>query len=348
MKGYGDVVPKTVFGKLIVSVCALLPIGLFGVPLTVIASGLIEELQTDNKDLQDQLKRFLGKKLKKPTTPATSASPGSLSSNPISKRGSAFSEISEFEDHELRNRNSLLIPNLPKKPNGDVKYLLKLLNDDEEEINFFDTKLLSCMIEFNISLSGLFIPYSNEELNFEMKKVKKLGGITSVKILKKIIDENEYKMKDVHRLKKSIEKMIEYWKFNQLNFEDFKILDLELNENDEIKKDVKKIYKENQELIIEEIWKMIQKDELKIEFRNLISKKVIENINKQKLNIFKDLMKVTKDVIKNVLENWSLDAELTFKEEINEIIDHYLIKSLENLPSWKKRIEKLNSNIKIK
>ena len=48
------------------------------------------------------------------------------------------------------------------------------------------------------------------------------------------------------------------------------------------------------------------------------------------------------------LENWSLDAELTFKEEINEIIDHYLIKSLENLPSWKKRIEKLNSNIKIK
>eukprot|EP01080_Neovahlkampfia_damariscottae_P005700 gene5700-9520_t len=321
--GYGDVVPKTVFGKLIVSVCALLPIGLFGVPLTVIASGLIEELQTDNKEIHDQLKRFLGKKSKKlvntPTTTITSGSSVSL------KPGRTSSDVGEFDDflqeREMRNRSSMIIPNL--KPNADIKNLLKLLNDDEENINFYDSKLLASMIDFGVSLNGIFIPYSHDELSFEMKKVKKLGGITSVKSLKKIIDGNEYKMKDIQRLIKSIEKMIEFWKLNQLNYEDFKELDLEMKENPIMKKNSKEIYKENAQVIIEEISQKVQNDELNIEFRIYISTKVMNKITKEKLNIYTDLMKTTKAVIKTILENWILEAELTFNEEINNIIENF-------------------------
>lgn len=46
--GYGDITPKTWTGRAFVSITAILPISIFGIPISIFASGILDELENQN------------------------------------------------------------------------------------------------------------------------------------------------------------------------------------------------------------------------------------------------------------------------------------------------------------
>ena len=62
--GYGDVYPKTIMGKIISSVIAILGIGMFALPTGIIGSGFVEEIQK-RKDQKSVICPFCGKTINK-------------------------------------------------------------------------------------------------------------------------------------------------------------------------------------------------------------------------------------------------------------------------------------------
>ena len=50
--GYGDVYPKTMLGKMLGALIAMMGIGLFALPAGIIASGFASELQSKSKEMK--------------------------------------------------------------------------------------------------------------------------------------------------------------------------------------------------------------------------------------------------------------------------------------------------------
>jgi voltage-gated potassium channel len=327
--GYGDVVPKTVLGKIIVSICALVPIGLFGIPISVIASGLIEELQTGNKDLHDQLKRFLVNKKRATGSLINLPSPTSSSNLPKIQHRKSTSDIDDLPNIEFKKEKRVSFQN----PIVDMKHIVRLLNSDDAN---YDLPTIQMMLDYGISLKGIF--FLNDDSSFDMKRVRQLEGITSVESLMDMIDQNLFSHKDISRILKSIEKMIEYWRKNQLTFKDSKILDSESKKHQTTEQ-----LKDNK-TITEEMIKLIKNGTLNLELREFISGEVSKRFVNERFDIFKDVMLVSEEVIEEILNGWRSGSKL-FAQEIQSIVDASVVKNISTLPSWGKRIQKLKSNL---
>jgi hypothetical protein len=365
--GYGDVVPKTLLGKFIVTVGALLPLAVFGIPLSVIASGLIEELQKDTVKLHEALKNDINSTKKK-----TIKERFGLKSK--KKENQELEKIKTDEDELLKNRG-ILNHDIPKVNSSDSidtnnsKYhrhsmsfgeeledflpfdvetrmaadylekrlLLKFINNEEDIV--YDNATIQVMLKNNISMKGIFHPNPPNIL-----KMKKLNGLTSVSQLIKALDQ-EPKIKEVHRFIQSIDRVMEMWKNNELSEEDSKILTREyvFHRNSLFSIKNKSQIKENIKYIAKEACENLFHNKLTKKLKFLINVEVKKRIT-DSVDLFEDLKKITTDVIECILEKW-ITEELDLNDDIQQMLETLVVKNISSLPSWIERKEKLKKLI---
>eukprot|EP01080_Neovahlkampfia_damariscottae_P003186 gene3186-5502_t len=404
--GYGDVVPVTFFGKFCVTVGAFLPLAVFGIPISVIASGLIEELQNDTQKFHEEWKKDMNRNqsqkkkktikerlglgftsgrspdpditpemiksirqyenrkvifeeedellsnleskspLKEEETEMNSLNPGTsnqiFKSDFIHEKTKSLDNIittpnDTVEKRSLESPKQMNIFNVHKREIINDSIFLRFINNEENLI--YDNSIIQFMISHQISLSGVFY-YSTL---FPIEKIEKLNGITSIEDLQRIIDENDFKLKDLNKLIQSIDRMIEMWKMNKLNKKDALILSIESDLI--VQKDTfDKLYiKENILQISKIAYELLLERKLSINLQKQINEKVKKIIIKDEYDLYSNLKEVSISEIKSIFLQY---AETKKDDEdlhtnLKKIIDSQQKKNLTNLPSWIKRKEKL-------